>query len=245
MSNAIKYTLTGRVLVGCRRRGAKLRIDVVDTGIGIPSDKHGAVFGEFQRLDEGARVARGLGLGLSIVERIARVLDHPVTFASEAHHGTRFSIEIPVAPVEHIELRSQDVRIDPGPIADALVLCMDNDPKILDGMAALLAGWQCETILAADLSAAIAGLRSAGRPANGLIVDYHLDSGNGIEAVTVLRRMFGAATPAALITADRSDAVREQARVLAIQVLNKPLKPASLRAVMSQWTAARRMTAAE
>jgi CheY-like chemotaxis protein len=116
---------------------------------------------------------------------------------------------------------------------------MDNDLKILDGMAALLAGWQCETILAADLSEAIAGVRTAGRSPDGLVVDYHLDNGTGIEAVTELRRLFGVEIPAALITADRSAAVRERARAFAIQVLNKPLKPASLRAVMSQWTARR------
>jgi Na+/proline symporter/signal transduction histidine kinase/CheY-like chemotaxis protein len=243
ISNAIKYTLTGRVLVGCRRRGARLRIDVCDTGIGIPPDKRGAVFAEFHRLDEAARVARGLGLGLSIVERIARVLDHPITLASEPHHGTRFSVAVPVA-AERSEPRLQDARVDRGTIAHALVLCMDDDLKILDGMAALLAGWQCETILAADLSQAVAGVRAAGRAPDGLVVDYHLDRGNGIEAVAELRRLFGPEIPAALITADRSAAVREGARTLAIQVLNKPLKPASLRAVMSQWTA-RRVAAAE
>jgi len=239
ISNAIKYTLTGRVLVGCRRRGGRLRIDVCDTGIGIPSDKRGAVFVEFHRLDEAAKVGRGIGLGLSIVERIARVLNHPIMLASDTNRGTRFSIEVPVAPAERSERPLQDTRIDHGPIAHALVLCIDNDPKILDGMAALLAGWQCEMILAADLSQAIAGLQAADRFPDGLVVDYHLDHGTGIEAVTELRRLFGAEIPAALITADRSAGVRESARALAIQVLNKPLKPASLRAIMSQWTARR------
>ena len=244
VSNAIKYTPAGRVLVGCRRRGAALRIDVCDTGIGIPSDRRGDVFAEFQRLDEAAKVARGLGLGLSIVQRIARVLDHPVTFESEVHSGTRFSVEVPLAPADHSEPRREEALADSGGVAHALVLCMDNDPGILAGMAALLSGWRCETILCADVAAAVAGLRSAGRPADGFVVDYHLDDGNGIEAVTELRRQFGAATPAVLITADRSAAVRERARALAIQVLNKPLKPASLRAVMSQWTV-RRLVPAE
>jgi Na+/proline symporter/signal transduction histidine kinase/ActR/RegA family two-component response regulator len=239
ISNAIKYTLTGRVLVGCRRRGSGLRIDVYDTGIGIPADKRSTVFIEFHRLDEAAKVARGIGLGLSIVERIARVLDHPIALSSETNRGTHFSIEVPVAAAEHGERPSPGPRVDSGPIADALVLCIDNDPKILDGMATLLAGWECETVLAADLSEAVAGLRVAGRSPDGLVVDYHLDHGNGIEAVTEVRRLFGAGIPAALITADRSASVREAARALGIHVLNKPLKPASLRAVMSQWTAQR------
>jgi Na+/proline symporter/signal transduction histidine kinase len=238
VSNAIKYTLNGRVLVGCRRRGSCLRIDVYDTGIGIPPDQHDAVFVEFQRLEEGTRVARGAGLGLSIVERIARVLDHPIRLASERGRGTHFSIEVPIAPTEHGERPLQEA-LDRGPIANALILCMDNDPKILDGMATLLAGWECETVLAADLSQAVAALCDAGRSPDGLVVDYHLDRGNGIEAVMEVRRLFGAAIPAALITADRSASVRDAARARAIQVLNKPLKPASLRAVLSQWTAHR------
>jgi Na+/proline symporter/signal transduction histidine kinase len=239
ISNAIKYTLTGRVLVGCRRRGDRLRIDVYDTGIGIPSDKRNAVFVEFQRLDEAARVARGIGLGLSIVERIARVLEHPITLASDTSRGTHFSIEVPAALTEQGEWPPAEPRVGRGLIANALILCMDNDPKILDGMATLLAGWECETVLAADLPQAVAGLRAAGRSPDGLVVDYHLDRGNGIEAVTEVRRVFGAGIPAALITAARSACVRDAARALEIQVLNKPLKPASLRAVMSQWTAQR------
>ncbi len=236
ISNAIKYTLTGRVLVGCRRRGRRLRIGVYDTGIGIPPDKCGAVFAEFHRLDEGAKVARGIGLGLSIVERIARVLDHPIALASQVGRGTQFSIEVPVGPIEPAETRPAEPRIGRGRIADLLVLCIDNDPNILDGMATLLRGWGCDAILAADLPQAVAAARAAGKPLGGLLVDYHLDRGNGIEAVAELRRLFGAGLPAVLITADRSPAVREAARALAIQVLNKPLKPASLRAVMSQWT---------
>ena len=95
ISNAIKYTPAGRVLVGCRRRGERLRIEVYDTGIGIPHAKRRAVFKEFHRLDQGARVARGVGLGLSIVERIARVLDCEVTLKSNVGRGSRFSVEVP------------------------------------------------------------------------------------------------------------------------------------------------------
>jgi Na+/proline symporter/CheY-like chemotaxis protein len=236
ISNAIKYTLTGRVMVGCRRRGGRLRIDVYDTGIGIPLDKRRAVFVEFHRLDQGAKVARGIGLGLSIVERIARVLEHPIMLDSEVDRGTHFSIEVPVAHSELGETPPPEPRIDDGRIGQILVLCIDNDPKILDGMAALLRGWECETILATDLSEAVTRLRAAGKCPGGLLVDYHLDRGNGIEAVVALRRLFGAEIPAVLITADPSPGVRETARASAIQVLNKPLKPASLRALMSQWT---------
>ena len=98
VSNAIKYTPRGRVLIGCRRRGKRLRIDVYDTGIGIPASKKRVIFREFHRLDQGAKVARGLGLGLSIVERIARVLDHRLELKSALGRGSHFSVEVPVAP---------------------------------------------------------------------------------------------------------------------------------------------------
>ena len=98
VSNAIKYTPKGRVLVGCRRRGARATIDIYDTGIGIPKSKRQIIFGEFKRLDEGARVARGLGLGLSIVERIGRMLDHKIELSSEVGRGSHFSVRLPIAP---------------------------------------------------------------------------------------------------------------------------------------------------
>src|SRR5262249_41771272 len=95
VSNAIKYTPKGRVLVGCRRNGSNLRIEVHDTGLGIPASKKQSIFREFHRLDDGAKVARGLGLGLSIVERIARVLDHEIQIDSEVDIGSCFSVIIP------------------------------------------------------------------------------------------------------------------------------------------------------
>src|SRR5207244_12813476 len=97
VSNAIKYTPKGRVLVGCRRHGGRLRVDVYDTGLGIPASKKRAIFQEFHRLDQGAKVARGLGLGLSIVERIARVLDHEIAVTSARGRGPRFSVEVPLS----------------------------------------------------------------------------------------------------------------------------------------------------
>src|SRR5207244_11134886 len=104
VSNAIKYTPNGRVLVGCRRQGPRLRIDVYDTGVGIPQSKRRTIFREFQRLDQGAKIARGLGLGLSIVERIARVLGHKLDLASPAGRGPHFSLEVPLARARPREL---------------------------------------------------------------------------------------------------------------------------------------------
>ncbi len=235
VSNAIKYTPEGRVLVGCRRRGSMLRIDVCDTGIGIPLSKQRIIFTEFERLEQAARVARGLGLGLSIVERIARVLDHTIQLESRTGHGSRFSVEMPIAAPLPRQSEDPTRRTGHDRLAEAVVVCIDNEPKILDGMQALLGGWGCRVLTAADLPSAVAEITAANLPPSGLLVDYHLDRGNGIEAIAALRRQFGAELPAILITADRSPDVREAARAQDIQVLNKPVKPAALRALLAQW----------
>jgi Na+/proline symporter/signal transduction histidine kinase/CheY-like chemotaxis protein len=240
VSNAIKYTQTGRVLVGCRRRGARLRIDVYDTGIGIPQGKRRAVFKEFHRLDHGARVARGVGLGLSIVERIARVLDCEVALNSSVGRGSRFSVEVPRPSSAQAAAAVATVpRLPVGRLVGTVVLCIDNDPAILDGIKTLLGGWGCRVITAADLTTAVAAINARGQePENepdGLLVDYHLDGDNGIAAIAELRRRLRRSVPAVLITADRSAHVREQARAEGVHLLNKPIKPASLRALIAQW----------
>ncbi|MGB6541082.1 MAG: hybrid sensor histidine kinase/response regulator [Xanthobacteraceae bacterium] len=235
VSNAIKYTPAGSVLVGCRRHGARLHIEVYDTGIGIPQGKRRAVFKEFHRLDQGARVARGLGLGLSIVERIARVLDCEVTLKSDAGRGSRFSVEVPRAKAIAAKPVLQAVPRAAGRLAGTNVLCIDNERTILDGMETLLGGWGCRVLTAPDLAAALAAIEASGLEPDGLLVDYHLDGGNGVVAIAELRRRRKRDMPAILITADRSEHVREEARAAGVHVLNKPVKPASLRALITQW----------
>jgi CheY-like chemotaxis protein/two-component sensor histidine kinase len=236
VSNAIKYTPHGRVLVGCRRARGRLRVEVHDTGLGIPRSKRRLIFREFQRLDEGAKVARGLGLGLSIVQRIGRVLDHRIDLRSAPGRGSCFSVEVPTSSVAP---SSQPVRrlanVDRSQLAGRTVLCIDNEPKVLDGMAALLSGWGCRVLRAPDLATAVNAVSESQVAPSGLLVDYHLDQGNGIEAIVELRRRFGADLPAILITADRSPRVRDEAQAHEVKVLSKPLKPAALRALMAQW----------
>jgi signal transduction histidine kinase/ActR/RegA family two-component response regulator len=245
VSNAVKYTQTGRVLVGCRRRRNSVRIDVYDTGIGIPKSKQRVIFTEFHRLEQGAKVARGLGLGLSIVERIARMLGHDVEIESAVGRGSHFSILVPRASVAPREIRrAEPRRVDRRQLTGLVVLCIDNEPNILDGMEALLKGWGCHVLTATDLGAALARIGEAHAPPTGLLVDYHLDAGNGIEAIAELRQRLGTDIPAILITADRSDAVLEAARTHEVQVLHKPVKPAALRALLAQWRV-QRIAAAE
>ena len=235
VSNAIKYTPTGRVLIGCRRKGPSLRIDVYDTGVGIPESKRRDIFIEFHRLEQGARIARGLGLGLSIVERVARVLGSTVEVDQTVGGGSHFAVTVARSNATPVELPARDTaRIDPSQLAGTTAICIDNEPSVLDGMEMLLRGWGCDVIKAPDLDIAMAAVAESPTPPNGLLVDYHLDQGNGIEAIIALRKRCGP-LPAILITADRSPAVRERARAEDIQLLNKPLKPAALRALLAQW----------
>lgn len=245
ISNALKYTKSGRVLVGCRHGGGRVQIGVFDTGVGIPASERQAIFREFHRLEEGARVARGLGLGLSIVERIARVLDHPIGVHSAFGRGSHFWVDMPRARrAANAAAPPPQQPIEAGQFAGTKVLCIDNEPAILGGMATLLQGWGCTALGAADLAEAEALLAAHGWAPSVLLVDYHLDKGNGIQAIRALRRRYGDALPAILVTADRSPRVREEARMLRIKVLDKPMKPATLRAMLARW-AIRSAVAAE
>ena len=235
VSNAIKYTPGGRVLVGCRRQNDVVRIDVYDTGVGIPQSKWRDIFVEFHRLDQGAKIARGLGLGLSIVERVARVLGSRIELESESGRGSHFAITVPHSTDVPMELPAREsARVDSGQLAGITALCIDNEPSVLDGMETLLRGWGCDVLKAPGLALALDAVSDKSIVPNGLLVDYHLDQGNGIEAIIALRRRLGD-LPAILITADRSPDVRELARNEGVQVLNKPLKPAALRALLAQW----------
>ena len=202
----------------------------------FPKTKLRDVFVEFHRLDQGAKIARGLGLGLSIVERLARVLGGAVEVVSAVGRGSRFSVLVQRSSAAPIALpQRKQAGLDPGQLAGTVALCIDNEPAVLDGMETLLRGWGCDVIKAPDLKLALAAIAASPTMPNGLLVDYHLDEGTGIEAIALLRRQCGADLPAILITADRSPAVREAARSQAILVLNKPLKPAALRALLAQW----------
>ena len=245
ISNAIKYTPHGRVLVGCRRDGQTLKICVYDTGVGIPIIKRGEIFKEFHRLDQGARIARGLGLGLSIVERLARVLNHRIAINANPGGGSVFSVTVPTAKaVNYVAAVTSATPLSRTPMSGALIVCIENDAAILDGMRTLLTAWDAEVIAVSDPEAAIEAIEAAGGRVTGLLVDYHLDRGNGVAAIRDIRRRFGEGIPAILITADRSPHVRAAAREETIAVLNKPVKPASLRALIGQWRAGQ-MVAAE
>jgi Na+/proline symporter/CheY-like chemotaxis protein len=243
VSNAVKYTRSGKVLVGCRRRGENVEIAVLDTGVGIPAERQHLIFEEFQRLDNGM-AERGLGLGLSIVERISRVLGHPLALASEPGRGTRFAVTLP-----RVASAALPGPAPPAPsatvadIAATLVLCIDNDPQILDGLVALLGGWGCGVIAARSAEEAEAALAAAPRPPDAAVVDYHLDDGNGVAALERLRGRLDPGMMAVLITADRSTEVRRAAEDASMRLMHKPVRPAALRALIASRRAQDRVAA--
>ena len=241
VSNAVKYTRRGTVLVGVRRRRDALELQVLDSGIGIAADKLGTVFREFIRLEEGAREASGLGLGLSIVDRIARVLGIEIKVRSTRGRGTCFSVLLPrSAPADIAASAESRPAAKAGLSLDGMtVLCVDNDKRILESMHLLLRGWGCTVKALPGTRNFVAGA-AAFRP-DVVLVDYHLDDENGLEAIARLRSAYGADLPALLVTADRSDDLRRSAERLDISVVNKPVRPAMLRAALARY---RRIAAA-
>jgi len=239
LSNAIRYTPSGRVLLGCRRLKGYVRIEVWDTGPGIPEDQLTQIFEEFRRFQQG-RDKKGLGLGLAIVDRISSMLNHPVSVHSVQGKGSVFGITVPTAE----PARQADQTEASGTTATTMsrrvsnleglhVLCIDNDPAILQGMKALLNNWRCQVTTAESLEEAISGLD--GRQPDIMLVDYQLnDDANGLDTMDSLRANVKPDIPGILITGYMAPEVREDAMARGYQVLYKPVKPAALRALVNK-----------
>ena len=246
LSNALRYTSQGRVLLGCRRRGEFLSIQVLDTGPGIPAEHlEKDIFEEFRRFQPRDAVgAKGMGLGLAIVQRMARALGHEIRVQSELGRGSVFSVEVPIAATQHLAAEE----IAPRPAArldEAMVLCIDNEPSILEGMAQLLEGWSCTVVTATDTDSAMAALEGIAHPPDLVLADFHLDgSDTGLKSIAAVRARWGE-VPAVIITADYGEEVRERARGAGFAIMRKPVKPAALRAIMSQLLLARRQVTVE
>jgi CheY-like chemotaxis protein/anti-sigma regulatory factor (Ser/Thr protein kinase) len=232
LGNALRYTARGRVLVGCRRNGDRLRIEIWDTGPGIPSEKQVEIFQEFRQLDTapGDR-DKGLGLGLSIVERLAAILGHRVSLRSSPGRGSCFAVEVPMAVAE-VVARRVTPQVQGAGFGGILVLCIENEIAIAEAMTALLSGWSCEVVWGTTADAAMAALGE--RRPDIVLTDYHLDHGlNGLDVLAGLRARFGSGLPAAVITADRDAAVRQAAEAADCHIAYKPLRPGALRALIA------------
>jgi Na+/proline symporter/signal transduction histidine kinase/ActR/RegA family two-component response regulator len=233
IANALRYTPRGRVVLAARRRGDQVALQVWDTGPGIPEHHMRQIYDEFHRYEQPFDWdGRGLGLGLSICQRISRLLGHDLDAHSVVGRGSMFSIIVPRGQATAPDLLPDAPRVDIDQALHGLsVLCVDNDRDILAGMQALLSRWEVRTITATTVDEALA--RLAEQP-DVLLIDYHLhDRLDGLETLDALRQAAGQPIPGALLTADGSDALKRAARERGYRVLTKPVKPASLRAFLT------------
>ena len=240
LSNAIRYTRRGRVLLGCRRRGTELSIEVWDSGRGIPEEKRKEIFEEFRRLDEiDDDQERGLGLGLAIADKIARMLRHPISLRSWLGRGSVFAISIPLGDATAVAPAGPAVpNLAEDRLAGRRVLCLENEPAVLSGIEALLSSWGCQTMTVCDRESAIGWLQKREAPPDIMLVDYHLDRGqSGLDLAEQMQGLWGTRVPSIVITADHTQDAQTAAIARGCQILRKPVKPAALRAVMNSMLA--------
>lgn len=229
ISNAIRYTQKGSVTITCTQGAGAITVTVTDTGPGIAVEQQSAIFEEFRRLD--TRI-QGKGLGLAIVKRASDMLRHPVHLRSAPGEGAAFSITLPLGN----ELVETDEDTTPTtrerPMRNLSVLVIDNERQIQSGMRSLLTGWGCSVTVADGFAEAVAQFTGDTRP-DVILVDYHLkDGATGDQAIALLHAHFGAAIPAIMISADRGDPLKTQLAASGTPLLNKPVKPAQLRALL-------------
>jgi signal transduction histidine kinase/CheY-like chemotaxis protein len=238
VSNAMRYTKEGRVVLGCRRRGQRLHIEVWDTGPGIPEDKRQSVFDEFYRLPGPEHASHpGLGLGLAIVDRLCRLLGHSVELSSVMGEGCVFRIIVPCAAAQADTAHPTDaVHANIDKFNGKLVVVIDDDTLVLDSTGGLLRGWGCRVIAASSGGAALTRLAEYDHPPDLIISDYRLsDDRTGIEAITLLREALNVPVPALLISGDTNPLWLREVRANGYHVLNKPVSPRALRALLSHF----------
>jgi Na+/proline symporter/signal transduction histidine kinase/CheY-like chemotaxis protein len=233
LTNAFRYG-KGPVLLGVRRRGAQLCLEVWDRGPGIPEDKRQVIFEEFKRLDSHqTRAEKGLGLGLAIADGLCRVLGHELQVRSWPGKGSVFSVTVPLA-THQMPLAASPVEPKSQPLSGTQVLCVDNEDSILIGMNSLLTRWGCQVWTARNRSECEALLSKGVHPQLAL-VDYHLDEGDtGAALMAWLRTRLGEPVPGVVISADGRPELIAQIHAAGLDYLSKPVKPAALRALLSR-----------
>ncbi len=236
LSNAFRYTQSGGVVLAVRRYRGSFQIQVWDTGVGIEESKLEEIFTEFhQLLPQGTGGRQGVGLGLAIVDRMVRILGCEIGVSSRPGRGSRFEITLP--PESEAKLirdpAPSPVAAAAGDFADAQVLVIDNEPAVLESMAMLLEGWGCQVLAAGSAAEALTLLADGAAP-QVILADFHLDHDlTGCQAIAEIRQALGREVPAAVITADRGDETRQRMRELNLPLLNKPVKPNRLRALLT------------
>jgi signal transduction histidine kinase/CheY-like chemotaxis protein len=243
--NAIAYTERGRVLIGCRRSGADLRIEVWDTGAGIAPEHRQTIFKEYVRLQGPNR--EGLGLGLAICDRLARLLSHRLTVRSQVGRGSVFSVTVPTAPAGALDAQTPEPTPYPRlSLAGRSVVLVDDDPAVLAALGAAFDQWGCQVVLAGRGAEALKRLESAEHVPDLVIADYQLADGEtGAEVIDAIRNEFNTHIPALLLTADTSqDRVRDAAE-RRLPLVHKPVSAVQLRVLVTELLDARQAEPAD
>ena len=225
VTNAIRYTERGGVLVACRQRGKQVVLEVWDTGIGIAKAHQQEIFREFHQLGNPERDRnKGLGLGLAIAQGLARTLGHELSLSSTPNHGSVFRISLPLAKTQPVE---QPIVIPGVRLLETSVLVIDDDESVRTGMCQLLQGWGCECDAAENIEEALAMTQ---KKTPGLVIsDYRLrEQRTGVEAIAALRTKLGEDLPALLITGDTAPERLREAQASGIPLLHKPVTPSQL-----------------
>lgn len=232
LSNAVRYTEHGRILFGCRRVSRAIRLEVWDTGPGIPEEQHEQIFREFHSLSrQGRERFRGLGLGLAIADRICRLLQHPCGLRSWPGRGTVFSVTVPLAQSQEQVVAAPRQDVARRDVAGLRVLCIDNDETLLAGLVAVLQGLGCEVQSATGLADARQCCAGTAAP-DVVLVDYQLDDEDGFEVIDALDAQWEDVVPAILMTADRRAEIRARAHEHGLGFLQKPITEAALRQML-------------
>ncbi|MEH6608558.1 MAG: hybrid sensor histidine kinase/response regulator [Halioglobus sp.] len=232
LANAIRYTDAGGIAIALKASDHHIKIDIVDTGIGIPVEDQSVIFEEFQQLGNLERNRqKGLGLGLSIVQRAAGLLGHEINVVSQPGQGSTFSITVDKAT--GIVSQISDTTTATPSIGKSLIVVIDDEESIREGMQQLLGQWGCEVVASANQEEAIAKISSYQGEPDGIICDFRLrDNNNGLEAIEAIQLACGYKIPALIVTGDIEKALLIKLKNSGHQVLHKPVPPAKLRAFL-------------
>jgi len=237
LTNAIRYTENGRVLLGCRREADSVLLQVWDTGPGIPENKLTEVFQEFKRVrPTGSPADKGLGLGLAIVDKISRILNHEVSVSSVEGKGSVFSVRVPMGKIKpRMALVKRDaVGLTGHDLGGSRIWVIDNDPAICQGMQIVLEGWGCHVVTAVSLADLERQLNPSTSSVDVILADYHLDNDeNGVDAVAAINGCRRDTVPVVMITANYTNELKQQIRKLGYVLMNKPVKPLKLRSALN------------
>ncbi|WP_318944569.1 NahK/ErcS family hybrid sensor histidine kinase/response regulator [Marinobacter sp.] len=235
LTNAIRYTGQGRILLGCRRQRHHVLLQVWDTGPGIPDDKLTEIFQEFKRIQPaGAQADKGLGLGLAIVDKIARILGHEITVDSVEGKGSVFSVRVPLGTLPARRDQDEAVHLPSDQaMGGTRIWVIDNDLSICSGMKTLLEGWGCRVLTAVSLADLEAQVDLVSSPVDLILADYHLDNDEtGVDAVAAINGLREQTVPVVMITANYTNELKQDIRDRGYLLMNKPVKPLKLRSAL-------------